>query len=160
MQACARHHSRKNAFPRSSLPTATLPKATLLFSLLLPAVKWMMKIPSCTVPAFILHARLRSALIPRRWLQQIACSKRSQSLFCFHLFFFTFLLYFSPSELASALCSAIQRMKLRIGCGSDGGMANAFFLMSFRGMPNFHEPIHFYPSKPAAQCHPDSFSGE
>jgi len=38
----------KSAFPKSSLPTATLPKATLLFSLLLPAVKLLMVIPSCT----------------------------------------------------------------------------------------------------------------
>jgi len=46
----AGHHSRKNAFPKSSLPTATLPKAMLLFSLLLPAVKLLMEIPSCSSP--------------------------------------------------------------------------------------------------------------
>jgi len=51
------HRSRKNAFPKSSLPTTTLPKSALPFSLLLPAVKLMMEIPSCTVPSLILHAR-------------------------------------------------------------------------------------------------------
>jgi len=34
-----------------------LPKSALPFSLLLPAVKLMMEIPSCTVPSLILHAR-------------------------------------------------------------------------------------------------------
>ena len=34
------------------------------------------------------------------------------------LFFLLFFLFF-PSEFQSALCSVIQRMKLRIGCGSD-----------------------------------------
>jgi len=42
--------------------------------------------------------------------------------FLFSLFFF-----FSPSEFQSALCSATNGMKLRIECGSDGSMANAFF---------------------------------
>ena len=46
----------------------------------------------------------RSALILRRWLQQIARSKRSPSLFCFHFFFFfsftTFFTFLSPPECA------------------------------------------------------------
>ncbi|HII17490.1 TPA: hypothetical protein HA361_06260 [Candidatus Woesearchaeota archaeon] len=38
----------EKAFPKGSLPTPTLPKATLLSYLLLPTVKLMMEIPSCT----------------------------------------------------------------------------------------------------------------
>jgi|SRR3989339_2044325 len=92
----------KNAFPESSLPTASLPKSALPFSLLLPAVKWMMKIPSCT--AALAHpsttqvaarnaeamAYLRSILM--RWLQHMHCCKRSPSRFCYHFYFLTFFL--------------------------------------------------------------------
>jgi len=44
------------------------------------------------------------------------------AVFLFSFFsslFFLFFFLFSPSEFQSALCSVIQRMKLRIGCGSD-----------------------------------------
>src|SRR3989339_2028380 len=57
----------KNAFPKSALPTAVLPKAALLFSLLLPAVKLLLEIPSCSALPLILHTRWCSALILGRW---------------------------------------------------------------------------------------------
>ena len=72
----------KNAFPKNSLPTAYLPKATLLFSLLLPAVKLMMKIPSCITPALPLNARRCSAQCLRRCLQYMRCCQHSPSRFC------------------------------------------------------------------------------
>ena len=87
------------------------------------------------------HPMVQRARLRQR-LQQIACSKRSPILFCFRPFFlhsfssFLSSFFFSPSELTSALCSAIRRMKLPTGCGNDGRGANAFFLMSFWGMPN------------------------
>ena len=116
--ACERNQSRKKAFPKSSLPTAALPKSALPFSLLLPAVKLLMEIPSCFASAPILHTKRRSALILRRWLrkclQYMPCSKRSPSIFCYHFSFFTlFLRFCSPSELTSALCSATNGMKIR-----------------------------------------------
>src|SRR3989339_784105 len=58
-----------------------------------PAVELLMEIPSCTAESFILHPLKCSALILRRWLQQIACRKRSPSLFCYHFFFFTFFFF-------------------------------------------------------------------
>src|SRR3989339_1612203 len=95
MQACTRHQSRKNAFHKSSLPTATLSKATLLLSLLLPAVKLLLKIQSCTAKPPILQSRWCSAQYLRRWLQQMPCCLRS--LFCYHLFFFfSFFTFLSP----------------------------------------------------------------
>src|SRR3989339_1393470 len=48
-------------------------------------------------------------------------------------FFFSFFIFLYPSEFQSALCPAIQRRKLRIGCGSDGRSAHAFFLMILWG---------------------------
>src|SRR3989339_896096 len=57
------NQSRKNAFPKSALPTAVLPKATLLFSLLLPEVRLLMEIPSCSSQALPLNSHLCSALI-------------------------------------------------------------------------------------------------
>src|SRR3989339_735463 len=54
------HHSRKRQ-SKKSMATAALPKATLLFSLLLPAVKLLLKIMSCTALSPILQPRRCSA---------------------------------------------------------------------------------------------------
>src|SRR3989339_56473 len=95
---------RKNAFPQKPLPTASLPKAALLFSLLLPSVRLMTIIPSCTALPSILHTRRQQRTTLRRWLQHTHCCQRSQSRFCFHFFSFTFLpsflssFFFFPSE--------------------------------------------------------------
>jgi len=51
----------KNAYPKESLPTAVLPKAALLFSLFLPAVKLLLKIPLCIALPPILQSRLLSS---------------------------------------------------------------------------------------------------
>ena len=55
----------------------------------------------------------------RRWLQQMPCCKRQPEPFLF------------TSEFQSALCPAIQRMRLPVGCGRDGGGAIAFFSNAF-----------------------------
>src|SRR3989339_1078660 len=80
------HHSRKR-HSQKSLPTAALPKATLLFSLLSPAVKLLLEIPSCTALPPILHSQWCSALIMGRWLQHMPCCLCSPILFCFHFSF-------------------------------------------------------------------------
>src|SRR3989339_562095 len=93
------HHSRKRAFPESSLPTATLPKATLLFSPILPEVKLLMKIPSCTAArahpscpqVAALNTEAMAAAMPAT---HALASKRNPSRFCFHFFSFTFFLLF------------------------------------------------------------------
>jgi len=60
-------------------------------------------------------------------------SKRSPSRFCFHFSFFTFFLLFflhfsfPPSESTMRLLPEQKRMRLHIGCGSDGGIDIAFF---------------------------------
>ena len=54
-------------------------------------------------------------------MQYIDYEKLRNQLNKYHFSFFAFFLlfFFFPSEFQSALCSVIQRMKLRIGCGSD-----------------------------------------
>src|SRR3989339_698511 len=100
--ACARHHSLKKALLR-----ATLPKATLLFSLLQPSVKLLLKIPRCTAASAHPSHPMVQRLILGQWLQQMPYRQRSPSRFCFHFFSFTFFLlfslhffplFFSPSE--------------------------------------------------------------
>src|SRR3989339_1545946 len=60
-------------------------------------------------------------------------SKRSPSRFCFHFSFFTFFLLFflhfsfPPSESTMRLLPEQKRMRLHIGCGSDGRIDIAFF---------------------------------
>ena len=46
-------------------------------------------------------------------------------------------------------------MRLHIGCGSDGGTANAFSENELLGNANHHEPIHLYPSKLATHGYPE-----
>src|SRR3989339_42630 len=82
-------HSQK------SLPMAALPKAAFPFSPILPEVKLLMKIPSCSAESFILHTRWCNTQPRGERLQHTPCSKRSPSLFCFHFsFFFSF--FISP----------------------------------------------------------------
>jgi len=84
-----------------------LPKATLLFSLLQPSVKLLLKIPRCTAASAHPSHPMVQRLILGQWLQQMPYRQRSPSRFCFHFFSFTFFLlfslhffplFFSPSE--------------------------------------------------------------
>jgi len=116
----------------------------------------IMILPSCTAA----HAHPSYTHAAARYTAAMACWPAEPfllSLFFLH-FFSSFLssFFFSPSELASALCSAIQRMKLHLGCGNDGSMANAFLLLIFGGMPTPHELIRSLSLKASTHGYPTS----
>src|SRR3989339_111419 len=73
----------KGIIPKRAFPTSDFAPSALALLLLLPAVKLLLKIPPCTALSPILHARRCSALILRRWLQQMPLpASGSPSRFC------------------------------------------------------------------------------
>ena len=150
------NQSRKNAFPESSLPTAYLPKAMLLFSLLLPAVKLLLEIPSCSALPLILHTRWCSALILRQWPTCAQCrcdgcnkcpTASAARAFFFTsfpslFFFFSFFIFLFPLGIGKCtmLCNTKDEVASWLWKRCEVWLM-PFFIMMFWGMPLFHEPV-------------------
>src|SRR3989339_1963681 len=94
--ACARHHSRKNAFPRSSLPTATFSSEPFVF------LSSFVYAANPDVGNSVVHCCPRPSFTPAGAALNNGTMAATNTLaacaglrlFCFHLFSFTFFLLF------------------------------------------------------------------